>query len=90
MHHYLKASGDLPFIIEWYTSFSDQAKESTYFVPFSPGFKTGFFDANTVSLNATMTSDDKTAVMQTLWNMRNTYGLMTAQATHKAMTDPDY
>ena len=72
----------------WYKVFLDQAKLNTYNVPFSPGFAHGLFDHKTVSLNATMSADGKTEMM--LWDLRNLYGLMTAQKTYSAMTSEKY
>ena len=58
-------------------------------MPFNPGYTQGLFDSQTVSLNATSTDDAKKVTYE-LWNLRNTYGLQMAQATHKAMTSDEY
>lgn len=78
-------------IISWYKTFFATAI-STYEIPFSPGFKSGLFDSQTVSLNATMQMQtDKTKVeTYRLWDMRNLYGYMTAKATFEAHSSPDY
>ena len=86
------ASGSSSLIISWYTSFLGVTEENTYKIPFSPGFKNGFFDNQTVSLNATMQMQtDKTKVeTYRLWDMRNLYGYMVAKATFEAHTNPEF
>lgn len=67
---------------KWYKSFS-QEKKSTWFLPFVPGFENGYFDDQTISLNATV-YEPETKKTHQMYDMRNLYGLQAAQATHYA------
>ena len=43
----------------WYKSYTEMADESTYFLPFVPGFNNaGNLDTGSISLNATHTAPD--------------------------------
>jgi maltase-glucoamylase len=83
-----KDLGAASYILTWYKTIGDQTELNTFKVPFNPGFAEGLFDSQTVSLNATSTDDAKKVTYE-LWNLRNTYGLQMAQATHKAMTSDE-
>lgn len=49
--HQDESLGDMNYT--WYCAFPGQDEESTYWVPFDPGYKHGFLDNMTLSLNAT-------------------------------------
>jgi alpha-glucosidase (family GH31 glycosyl hydrolase) len=77
---------------QWYCSWQDQSKESTYFLPFVPGasnaanFKWVSLDKSSLSLNATHT-DDVNKATYTEYNVHNLFGLMQQQASFDFMTD---
>lgn len=61
----------------WYFSYPDQAEDSTYFLPFIPGYyHAGNLDNMTLSLNATHPSNGETE-----YNLHNLYGLMMSKTT---------
>jgi alpha-glucosidase len=67
----------------WYCSWADPGVESTYFLPFIPGYIAGSdsLDNNTLSLNATHVDDNKK--IYTEYDVHNLYGLMEANATYQ-------
>ena len=66
----------------WYKSFLDQSKESTYYLPFIPGYwYGGNLDNMSLSLNATHES-----ISESEYNLHNLYGHMMADHTYTYMT----
>lgn len=66
----------------WYYSYKDQSKNSTYYLPFIPGFYYGGnLDNMSLSLNATHPS-----INNTEYNLHSLYGLMMAKTTFNFLT----
>lgn len=71
----------------WYYSYADQSSQSTYSLPFVPGFSNGGnLDTNTISLNATHAQGKETQ-----YNFHNLNGLIQTEYTYSYLTqDKNY